>query len=191
MVNPTYAQSYLFHSSGESAIRQFEHGIRKLRAHFPDIRLTTYSSEEPCFTSCLPQLLKSFGYEFAVLKNPDTCWGGYTTAHGGELVNWIGPDGTSILAVPRYACEALQPASCWQTIAFRNSTGVPSRPAASRASRTPSGCASRTPAGAGGRGSGGRRRASACGRSTSPGATTSATSPRRRPTTTGASRRKT
>jgi alpha-mannosidase len=121
IVNPTYAQSYLFHSSGESAIRQFEHGIRKLRAHFPNVRLTTYASEEPCFTSCLPQLLKSFGYEFAVLKNPNTCWGGYTSAHGGELVNWVGPDGTAILAVPRYACEALQPGSCWQTIAFRNS----------------------------------------------------------------------
>jgi len=121
VVNPTYAQSYLFHSSGESAVRQFDYGIRKLRAHFPDIRLTTYSSEEPCFTSCLPPLLKSFGYEFAVLKNPNTCWGGYTTARGGELVNWIGPDGTRILCVPRYACEALAPSSCWQTIAFRNS----------------------------------------------------------------------
>jgi alpha-mannosidase len=121
IVNPTYAQSYLFQSSGESVIRQFDYGIRKLRAHFPDIRLSTYSSEEPCFTSCLPQVLKSFGYEFAVLKNPDTCWGGYTSAYGGELVNWIGPDGTAILTVPRYACEALQPGSSWQTIAWRNS----------------------------------------------------------------------
>ena len=66
-------------------------------------------------------MLKSFGYQFAVLKNPDTCWGGYTSAYGGELVNWIGPDGTAILTVPRYACEALQPGSCWQTIAWRNS----------------------------------------------------------------------
>jgi alpha-mannosidase len=121
IVNPTYAQSYLFQSSGESLIRQFDHGIRKLREHFPNAVFTTYSSEEPCFTSCLPPVLRSFGFQFAVLKNPDTCWGGYTTAHGGELVNWIGPDGTSILTVPRYACESLQPQSCWQTIAFRNS----------------------------------------------------------------------
>src|SRR5579871_6701329 len=121
IVNPAYAQSYLFHSSGESVVRQFDYGIRKLREHFPALVLSTYSSEEPCFTSCLPQVLKSFGYRFAVLKNPDTCWGGYTTAHGGELVNWVGPDGSSILAVPRYACEALQPGSCWQTIAWHNS----------------------------------------------------------------------
>ena len=120
IVNPTYAQSYLFQASGESVIRQFEHGIRETREHFPDVRLTTYSSEEPCFTSCLPPILKSFGYEYAVLKNPNTCWGGYVSARGGELVNWIGPDGSSLLAVPRYACEALQPGSCWQTIASRN-----------------------------------------------------------------------
>jgi alpha-mannosidase len=111
-VRPTYAQSCLSPSSGESAVRQFDHGIRKLRAHFPGVVLTTYASEGPRFTSCLPQVLKSFGYRFAVLKNPDTCWDGYTAARGGELVNWVGPDGTSILTVPRYACEALQPGSC-------------------------------------------------------------------------------
>ena len=120
-VNPAYAQSYFFQSSGESVIRQFDYGIRKMREHFPNVVHTTYSSEEPCFTSCLPPVLKSFGYEFAVLKNPNTCWGGYTAAYGGELVNWIGPDGTPILTVPRYVCELLQPGSCWQTIAFGNS----------------------------------------------------------------------
>jgi alpha-mannosidase len=121
MVNPTYAQSYFFQSSGETAIRQFDHGIRKLHSHFPDVVLTTYSSEEPCFTSCLPGILDSFGYEFASLKNPNTCWGGYTAAYGGELVNWIGPDGTSLLTVPRYACESLHPTDPWQTIASGNS----------------------------------------------------------------------
>ena len=32
-VNPTYAQSYFFGTSGESAIRQFEYGIRLIRKH--------------------------------------------------------------------------------------------------------------------------------------------------------------
>lgn len=121
IVNPGYGQSYLFQGSGESVIRQFEHGIRKTREHFPGATFTTYSSEEPCFTSCLPPVLRSFGFEFAVLKNPNTCWGGYTAARGGELVNWVGPDGSRLLAVPRYASEALQPGSCWQTIAWKNS----------------------------------------------------------------------
>jgi alpha-mannosidase len=120
-VNPGYAQSYLFNISVESIIRQFQYGMKKLRQHFPAITFTTYSSEEPCFTSALPQILKSLGIKYVSLKNPNTCWGGYTRAYGGEAVNWIGPDGTSILTVPRYASEVLQPKSTWQTIAWNNS----------------------------------------------------------------------
>jgi alpha-mannosidase len=121
-VNPSYGQSYLFNVSGESMIRQFYYGIRTLRRHFPTAVFTTYSSEEPCYTSALPQVLRSYGFRYASLKNPNTCWGGYTRAFGGELVNWIGPDGTSILTSPRYAVEALKPRSIWETIASSNST---------------------------------------------------------------------
>lgn len=119
--NPTYAQPYCYNISGESIIRQFEYGIKKIHQHFPDVVFTTYSVEEPCFTSSLPQILKLFGFKYAVLKCPDTCWGGYTAAYGGELVNWIGPDGTSMLTVPRYACEEFEDNSTWQTKAWDNS----------------------------------------------------------------------
>ncbi|HTI08697.1 MAG TPA: glycoside hydrolase family 38 C-terminal domain-containing protein [Puia sp.] len=120
-VNPAYGQSYLYNISGESIIRQFYYGMKKLRRHFPSAVFTTYSSEEPCFTSALPQILRSYGFKYASLKNPNTCWGGYTRAFGGELVNWIGPDGSSILTVPRYEMEALKPHSIWETIACANS----------------------------------------------------------------------
>lgn len=119
--NPTYAQPYCFNISGESIIRQFQYGIKKIHTHFPDVTFTTYSVEEPCFTSCLPQILKLFGFDYAVLKCPNTCWGGYTNAYGGELVNWVGSDATSILTVPRYACEKLEEGSTWQTTAWCNS----------------------------------------------------------------------
>ena len=119
--NPSFAQPYLYNISGESIIRQFEYGIRKIREHFPDATFVTYSAEEPCFTSCLPQILKSLGFKFAVLKNPDTLWGGYTSAFGGETIVWTGPDGTPILTVPRYACEAFEKNSTWQTKAWNNS----------------------------------------------------------------------
>lgn len=119
--NPTYAQPYCYNISGESLIRQFQYGMKKINRHFPNVRFTTYSAEEPCFTSCLPQLLQSLGFKYAVLKCPDTCWGGYTGAYGGELVNWVGSDGTSLLTVPRYACEDLEEGSTWQTTAWRNS----------------------------------------------------------------------
>lgn len=120
-VNPAYGQPYAYNISGESLIRQFSYGMKELRKHFPGSEFTAYSSEEPCFTSALPQILKSFGYSYAVLKNPNTCWGGYTSAFGGELVNWIGPDGTGIITVPRYACEELEPGSTWQTTAWNGS----------------------------------------------------------------------
>ncbi|MBC6110765.1 glycoside hydrolase family 38 C-terminal domain-containing protein [Pedobacter fastidiosus] len=120
-VNPSYGQSYLFNLQGESVIRQFEYGIKKIKSHFPTAEFHTYSSEEPCFTSALPQILTSFGYSYASLKNPNTCWGGYTRAFGGELINWIGSDGSTLLTVPRYATEDLQPKSTWQTTAWNNS----------------------------------------------------------------------
>ena len=120
-VNPAYGQPYAFNIQGESLIRHFEYGIKKMHKHFPDVQFTTYSSEEPCFTSCLPTILKSFGFKYAVLKCPNTCWGGYVTPYGKELVNWIGPDGTTMLAVPRYACEELQENSTWQTTGYDNS----------------------------------------------------------------------
>ena len=120
-VNPGYGQSYLWNVTGESVIRQFDYGIRKVREHFPNAEFAAYSSEEPCFTSALPGILKSFGFQYAVLKNPNTCWGGYTRAFGGELVDWIGPDGTKMITVPRYSIESLLQGSTWQTIAWNAS----------------------------------------------------------------------
>ncbi len=120
-VNPTYGQPYMFNVSGESIIRQFSYGMEKLKTHFPDAVFNTYSSEEPCFTSALPQILRSFGYKYASLKNPNTCWGGYTRAYGGELVNWVGSDGSNITTVPRYEIESLKANSTWETIGNSNS----------------------------------------------------------------------
>jgi len=120
-VNPAYAQSYMYNIDGESIIRQFAYGMDKLKGYFPGITFNSYSTEEPCFTSALPQVLKSFGFKYASLKNPNTCFGGYTRAFGGELVNWIGPDGTGITTSPRYEVEALLKKSTWQTNAWNNS----------------------------------------------------------------------
>jgi len=120
-INPDYAQSYLYNISGESIIRQFSYGMKKIRSHFPNAVFSSYSSEEPLFTSALPEILTSFGFKYASLKNPNTCFGGYSAAHGGELVTWIGPDGTGITTAPRYAIEKLSDKSTWQTIGWENS----------------------------------------------------------------------
>ncbi|HCB89816.1 MAG TPA: hypothetical protein DEP71_11115 [Porphyromonadaceae bacterium] len=120
-VNPTWSQPYCYNISGESIIRQFHYGMAKTREYFPSASFLTYAVEEPCFTSSLPQILQGFGFKYAVLRNPNTCWGGYTSAFGKDLVNWIGPDGTSMLAVPRYAVEELSTESTWQTESWTNS----------------------------------------------------------------------
>jgi alpha-mannosidase len=107
MVGGTFSQPYGWAISGESNIRQLVRGLEVIRRSFPGLPVDTYAMQEPCWASCLPQILKSLGFKFAVLKNPSTAWGGYSAGVDAEIINWIGPDGSSIPTVPRYACEEL------------------------------------------------------------------------------------
>ena len=112
--NPAYAQPYMYNVLGESIIRQMDYGIRKIRQYFPDATFLTYAVEEPCFTSCLPGVLGGFGFKYASTKCPNTCWGGYAAGFGSGIVEWTGPDGSVLLAAPRYACEGLGD-TVWET----------------------------------------------------------------------------
>jgi alpha-mannosidase len=105
MVSGAYGQGYAWNGGGESNIRQIAYGLAELRAVFPGLVVDTHAVQEPCWTSCLPQILKSFGYRRAVLKN-STCWGGYHgPTHDTDLIEWVGPDDTAIIAVPQYPLE--------------------------------------------------------------------------------------
>jgi alpha-mannosidase len=108
MVGCTFSQPYGWAIGGESNVRQLLRGCEVIRKHFPDAVLTTYAVQEPCWSSCLPQILVSLGFTGAVLRDASTAWGGYAAGFDAELVRWVGPDGTAITTVPRYACEALQ-----------------------------------------------------------------------------------
>ncbi len=108
MVGCTSNQSYGWAIGGESNIRQLVRGCDLIREHFPAARLETYAVQEPCWSSCLPQILISLGFTGAVLRDPSTAWAGYPAEFNAELVRWVGPDGTAITTVPRYACEALE-----------------------------------------------------------------------------------
>jgi alpha-mannosidase len=119
LVGGTFAQPYGWAISGESNIRQLKYGLHRIHEHFPSAVVNVYAVQEPCWASCLPQILRSLGFEGASLKNASTAWGGYTSGFDAELVNWIGPDQTSILAVPRYACEQL--VNTWETEAVEAS----------------------------------------------------------------------
>jgi alpha-mannosidase len=113
MVGDTFCQPYGWAVGGESNIRQLIRGREIIRAHFPKAALQTYAVQEPCWSSCLPQILLSLGFTGAVLKDPSTAWGGYSAGFNADLVNWVGPDGSAIPTVPRYACEHLL--EVWET----------------------------------------------------------------------------
>ncbi|MGO4109808.1 glycoside hydrolase family 38 C-terminal domain-containing protein [Paenibacillus sp. YAF4_2] len=113
MVAGSYAQPYGWVIGGESNIRHLIRGKEIIHKHFPGIIIDTYATQEPCWSSSYPQILRSLGYKRAVLKNPGTGWGGYASGTNYEMVLWVGPDGSSIPCVPRYACEELL--NCWES----------------------------------------------------------------------------
>ena len=113
IVNGTFSQPFGWAQGGESNIRQLLRGREVIREHFPRAVIETYAVQEPCWASCLPQVLRSLGFTSAVLKDPGTAWGGYSAGFDAETVEWVGPDGTAIAAVPRYACEELL--HVWET----------------------------------------------------------------------------
>ncbi|WP_179281179.1 glycoside hydrolase family 38 C-terminal domain-containing protein [Paenibacillus sp. XY044] len=113
MVAASYAQPFGWVIGGESNIRHLIRGKEIVQEHFPGLTVDTYATQEPCWSSSYPQMLRSLGYKRAVLKNPGTAWAGYASGINHETVLWVGPDGTSIPCVPRYACEELQ--NCWET----------------------------------------------------------------------------
>jgi alpha-mannosidase len=108
MVAGTFAQPYGWAIGGESNIRQMQRGLQVIHQQYPSASVTTYAVQEPCWASCLPQILRSLKFDGAVLRDASTAWGGYSTGFDADLVNWVGPDGTTITAVPRYAVEKLQ-----------------------------------------------------------------------------------
>lgn len=108
MVGCTFSQPYGWAVGGESNIRQLVRGCEVIRENFPNALLTTYAVQEPCWASCLPQILVSLGFTGAALRDASTAWGGYPAGFDAEVVQWTGPDGTALAMVPRYACEALQ-----------------------------------------------------------------------------------
>ncbi len=113
IVNGTFSQPFGWAQGGESNVRQLLRGREIIREHFPEAAIESYAVQEPCWASCLPQLLRSLGFTSAILKDPGTAWGGYAAGFDAETVDWVGPDGTSIPAVPRYACEELL--RTWET----------------------------------------------------------------------------
>jgi hypothetical protein len=101
IVNGTYSQPFLQTISGEANLRQFFEGLSAIE-EATRVRVTSYATQEPCFCVQLPQILRGFGYQRALLR---THWGAFGTerAFDALLLHWQGPDGTIVPAVPRYS----------------------------------------------------------------------------------------
>ena len=100
VVNGTYGQPLSQTISGECNLRHFFYGLRVTRrALGVDVRY--YLSQEPLFFPQLPQILRGFGYEGAVLR---THWSPFGTdpSRDAAFVRWRGPDGSEVLTAPRY-----------------------------------------------------------------------------------------
>ena len=58
MCNGTFAQPFGWAKGGESNIRQLLRGREVIRSAFSACVIETYAVQEPCWSSCLPQLLR-------------------------------------------------------------------------------------------------------------------------------------
>jgi hypothetical protein len=94
IVNPLYSQPYLRQIGEESNFRQFQNGIKRINAQ--GIATNVFASSEHAFHPQLPQLLKGFGIE-RVIISVRLAGGGPTSYQ--PKIEWVGPDGTSILAI--------------------------------------------------------------------------------------------
>ena len=77
MVSGSYGQPYGWITDGESNIRHLTMGLEVMKKHFPWLRVTTYATQEPCWTSALPEILRWLVVEDAVLQDASSAWGGY------------------------------------------------------------------------------------------------------------------
>ena len=106
--NGTYAQPHLQTLSSEANYRQFEFGMRIYR-ELAGKQVMTYAHQETSIHDQVPQLLRAFGLEYAVLPLfPSTlAWldegemllldqFGNRFVHGHEFVNWLGLDGSIV-----------------------------------------------------------------------------------------------
>ncbi len=105
LVNHAFGHPYHWLIDGEWSFRHFLQGEALFRDLFPEMDWKVWAPQEPMWTTCLPGILREMGYQAAVLKSPGTAFAGLARGQDCLLLDWVGPDGSSICAVPRYACE--------------------------------------------------------------------------------------
>jgi len=98
-VKGMYSDAYLEVLGTESNLRQFEFGLKALARMGGKTRTFACAYDDFAFHPQLPQILRGFGFEYAVLRcgNP-----GVIAGVDKEALIWKGLDGALIPAVPKY-----------------------------------------------------------------------------------------
>ena len=105
-VNGTYSQPHLQILSVESAIRQYQYGMRVIE-DLVGYKVTCYAAQEPGFSPQLPQILRAFCFKSSTtsdfpygvklergqIQHWDRRW---EWLEGDDIINWKGLDGTMI-----------------------------------------------------------------------------------------------
>jgi len=99
IVGGAYTQPIMFTIGEEAVVRQFLLGCRAVEETL-GIPVKVYAAQEPDMIGQLPQILEKFGFHAILYR---TSWGafGFVPSFDAEVVNWIGPDGTSFVAIPQ------------------------------------------------------------------------------------------
>ncbi|GEM_PF-2890020 len=113
LVNHAFGQPYHWLCDAEWSYRHFLQGEALFRDLLPEMEWRVWAPQEPMWSSCMPGILRAMGYEAAVLKTPGTAFAGLAAGVDVTLLDWVGPDGSRLPAVPRYACEETR--RTWET----------------------------------------------------------------------------
>ena len=102
----SYGQSLCTFINEESNIRQIKFALDAERKHF-NYRPPVYFMSEHAMHSQMPQILKSFGFEGAIMRTHYMMYG-YNPTFNVAIGNWKGIDGSKIPTIPTYTGEGAE-----------------------------------------------------------------------------------
>ena len=103
IIGGTWCEPFALIISGESNIRQMFYGMKAIKENL-DYDVTIYGNQEHGTYAQMPQILRSFGL-YAVVNRTQWAPYGYESAVDADVADWIGPDGTKIVMIPRYLSQ--------------------------------------------------------------------------------------
>ena len=99
-ITTSYTQPFFAYIDGETIIRQML-STQKVVDNIFGSKMVTYATQEPLFTTQLPQILAGTGIKYTVLRAYWPLFGDATPIYK-QKIWWVGPDGTRIQTIPAY-----------------------------------------------------------------------------------------